>query len=280
MSVKQLFLATSAIALVFPFTTMAETADPAGTATTANPKAPVTHEEFSAMVREALLNNPEMIVEAIKKIHDKQVEQTSKDVEKAITQYQDTLFKDSSSPSVGDEKTADITLVEFFDYHCGYCKRMLPTITQLTQEDKKVRVLFRELPILAEDSTTAARAAIAVSHLFPAKYFAFHTALMNSNGAFDDKSLSAVAKQQDLDWSKIRKEMDSKETNAILDKNHALAEELGIRGTPAIVIGKQILPGAVPYEDLRRMVDNARSDVKTPLQAKPEASTEKATPPN
>jgi len=248
MSFKRFLVATSAIALMLPFSAMAQSADP---------KAPVTHEEFSAMLKDALMKNPEMIVDAIKELQQKQKAQTAKEVEKAIDKNHDALF-DASAPSIGDPK-GDVTIVEFFDYHCGYCKHMLPVITQLNKDDSKVHIIFREFPILSEDSNTAAYAALAVNRLYPDKYFAFHTALMGTSSKFDDKSLSEIAKKLDLDWKKIKKEMDSPDIKAAIDKNRAMAEDIGIRGTPALIMGKQLMPGAVSYDDLKKMVANVRA---------------------
>ena len=234
-------------------------------------KSPVTHEEFAAVLKDALAKNPEMIIDSIKAMQAKQKEQTSKEVEKSLDKYSAELMNDTTSPSIGDPKKTDVTLVEFFDYHCGYCKRVLPAITQLHNEDPKVRIIFREFPILAEDSATAARAAIAVNHLYPDKYFAFHTALMNSNGKFDDKLLSDVAAKQNLDWKKIQKEMESADTKSVIEKTRAMAEELGVRGTPAMVIGKQLLPGAVPYDELKRVIANAREGQKAAADSQPKS---------
>ena len=266
MSLKNLFLATTAVALMLPFCVMADTAK-------ADPKSPVTHEEFSALLRETLLKDPEMIVDAVKSIRAKQQEEASKEVEKAIAKHNEDLFKDVTSPSIGDAKIADITIVEFFDYHCGYCKRMLGPITQLSKEDPKVRVIFREFPILSDDSTLAARAALAVNRIYPGKYFAFHTALMGNAGKFDDATLSGIATKEGLDWKKIKKEMDSPETGAILDKNHALAEELGVRGTPALIMGKKMLPGAVSYDELKQAIESVRTGKPIP-EANPDSSHE------
>lgn len=255
MPIKSVVTAISFIALLGASSAWAENAS-----STVDPKSPVTHAEFSAMLREALMKDPDMIIEAVKGAQTKQRAQVEQEIKKGIEKHADDLYKDTTSPSVGDAKKADITLVEFFDYHCGYCKRMFPEMAQLVQEDPKVRIVFREFPILSEDSVTASRAALAVNKLYPGKYFAFHTALMDTTGAFNDQTLEAIAKKQNLSWDKIKKEMDSPEIKALLDANHALAEDLGIRGTPAVLVGTQFIPGAIPLEQLKKAIADARAN--------------------
>ena len=231
-----------------------------------NPDAPVTRAELPALVRAAILANPEMLTDGIKVLHDKEAEKDSKQTQSALAKYQDALFKDTTSPSIGP-KDADVTLVEFFDYHCGYCKHLLPIIQQLTKEDKKVRVIFREFPILSPDSALAARAALAVNKVAPEKYFAFHTALMKSSTKFEDKELADLAQKTGVDAKKFKAAYEDKATTEALDKNRELAEALGIRGTPALVFPDKVLPGALPYEDLQHIIDNERHGIKDPVPA-------------
>jgi protein-disulfide isomerase len=224
--------------------------------------APVTHDELAALVKDIIINDPDIIMEAVKKIHDKQVEKTKQEVKESFDKHSKELIADTTSPSLGDPKTADVTVIEFFDYHCGYCKHMLPAMTQLTNEDKKVRVIFREFPILSDDSVLAARAALAVNKLDKSKYFAYHTALMQSSGKFDEKMLGDLAKKQDIDPRKLKETMELPEITANLDQTRKIAEDLAIRGTPALLVGDQLLPGAVPYEDLKKIIDDTRKGVK------------------
>jgi protein-disulfide isomerase len=231
--------------------------------------APVTHAEFEALLKQTLQDHPEMILDSVKKMREKHDAEMKKKLEEAMAKHKDELVNDTKSPSVGDAKTADVTIVEFFDYHCGYCKRMIPTITQILGEDKKVRFIFREFPILSEDSVLAARAAIAAYNIDKAKYFDFHTALMKNTGKYDEKSIGEMAKKVGIDEKKLKKEMESTDITKMLDDNRALAEELGISGTPAIIIDGVLIPGAVPHDDLAKMIDNVRKGLK------PDAGMEK-----
>jgi len=316
MSLKYFLLATASLALVLPFHAMAETAaespaaaaaapasadkpatapadktvtaekkaatspaDKTAAAPVTNPNAPVTHAEFEALLHETLLNNPEIVMEAVKKLHDKHMEESNKQMQESLSKHKEELANDTLSPSVGDAKTSDVTVIEFFDYHCGYCKHMLPVVTQLLNEDKKVHFIFREFPILSEDSVMASRAAIAVYNIDKEKYFDFHTALMKFSGKFDEKSIADIAKKVGVDPKKLKKEMANPEITDMLDKTRAIAEDLGIRGTPALIIGGELLPGAVPYDDMVKVIENARKGVKPESDAKSKAEAAPAKEP-
>ncbi len=279
-------IAISAIAL--PFAAFAQTATapaipaPAPAAAPAAANAPVTRQDIPALVKEALMNDPEMIMQAVQKLREKQQAEAEKKTANAIATNKAGLFNDADSPSVGDEKTADITIVEFFDYHCGYCKHMLPTITQLLKDDKKVRVVFKEFPILSEDSALAARAAIAVNRIAKDKYFAYHTALMKNEGKFEEKSLLEMAQKEGIDSAKLKAEMAKPEVTAVLDKMRKIGEDIGVRGTPAIVLNDHFLPGAAELEDIKVMIANVRAgrkpddNGKAPAAAAPAAAPVKA----
>lgn len=235
---------------------------------------PVTRAEIPGLVREALMNDPEMIKEAVQRLREKQEAEAKKKTGDGIVKNKDNLFNNPDSPVVG-AADADVTLVEFFDYHCGYCKRMLPEMSKLMGEDKKLRVIFKEYPILSEDSVTAAKAALAVNRIAKDKYFAFHTALMKSTAKFDEKSLLDMAKKQGISVDKLKTEMAKPELTAILDKNREIASEIGITGTPGIILGGELIPGALPYEDLKKAVGAAREG-KNPTKALEEAAKKPA----
>ena len=264
-------LFATAIFSLLPFAALAQSTPPAAPITVAAPapvtaatsinpaNAPVTRAEIPALVKQALMDDPDMVMQAVQKLRDKQAADAQKDAATALQKHHDELFNDAVSPSAGDAKTADVTIVEFFDYHCGYCKQLFPSMVKLLDEDKKVRILFREFPILAEDSVTASRAALAVSHIAPGKYFEFHSLLMKSSGKFDEKMLAEMAKKVGISGDKLKEAMKDKDITAQLDANRALADDLGIRGTPAVIVGDQLIPGALPYDDLHHMIDDVRS---------------------
>lgn len=255
------FTALTLSAIALPFIALAQT--PAAAPAAAAPStAPITRAELPALVKEALMNEPEMIMQAVQKMREKQQAEAEKKTTESIAANKAGLFNDADSPSVGDEKTADITIVEFFDYHCGYCKHMLPTITQLLKDDKKVRVVFKEFPILSEDSALAARAAVAVNRIAKDKYFAYHTALMKHEGKYEEKNLLEMAQKEGIDSAKLKAEMAKPEVTAVLDKMRKLGEDIGVRGTPAIVMNDHFLPGAADVDEMKRMIANVRAGRK------------------
>jgi protein-disulfide isomerase len=273
-----LIAATTCLSLAMLHTAWAQTAAaPAAPATNTviapagDPSTPVTRGEIQQLVKDAIMADPEVIMQAVRKLRDKQEEDGKKASAEAFEKNKSVLLNDTVSPSIGDPKTSDVTIIEFFDYHCGYCKQLLPTVQQLVNEDKKVRVIFREYPILSEDSVTAARAALAVNRIDPNKYWDFHSALMKSQGKYDEASLSAIATQLGIDANKLKAEMVKPEITEYLDNNRKIGEDLGVRGTPAMFIGNKMLPGAVPYATLKRLVDEVRSGKAAPAPAAPAA---------
>ncbi len=232
----------------------------------------VTRQELPALIKETLMNDPDIIMQAIQKLREKQAEEAKQKASEVLTKRKDDLLNDASSPSIGDAKTADVTVVEFFDYHCGYCRRMMTDLTKIISEDKKLRVVFKEFPILGEDSVAASRMSLAVSRLAKDKYFEFHSALMKHEGKFDEKSMLEIAKKLGINGEKLKAEAAKPEITAILDKNRALGEDMGIRGTPAFVIGNEFTPGAMGYDDLKKAIDAARGGKKPDEVAAPAAA--------
>lgn len=211
--------------------------------------------EVESIVRDLIKKEPQIIVDALKGYQEKMQQEQQEKAAKLLKDRQGDLVK--NAPVVGNGK-ADVTVVQFFDYHCGYCKKMLPVINQLLKEDKNVRIVFREFPILSQDSQTAAKAAIAVYNINPAKYFEFHSALMNASGKFDEAALMAQAKKIGIDPDKLKKEMAKPAVEEELKATAQLASDLGVRGTPAVIIGDQLVPGAMSIEALKQAVADAR----------------------
>lgn len=268
MSYTRTLLVSSALIAFYTGSALAQSpasvvATPPSTATqpAKSSTSPVTRAEMPEVIRETLLEHPEILTDVMKKLHDKQVERAKEETKESLTKLQDELFKSDTYPYVG-AKDADVTVVQFFDYHCGYCKRMLPTINALIKQDKKVRVVFRDFPILSEDSGLAARAAVAVHRIAPAKYFDYHTALMKMSGKYDEKNLTEAAKKLGIDAKKFKETLEDKKTTELVDANHDTAQQLGIRGTPAFALPDSVVPGAIPLDDLQKLIDDLRSGVK------------------
>jgi protein-disulfide isomerase len=165
------------------------------------------------------------------------------------------IFDDPDAPIAGNP-TGDVSLVEFFDYRCPYCKQVEPALEKLLAEDKRLRLVYKEFPVLGPDSLTASKAALAARK--QGKYDAMHRALMAVKGQLDDAAIFKVAGSVGLDVARLNRDMADPEITRMLKNNHQLADALDIRGTPAFIIGEEIIPGAVDVDTLRDMIEAAR----------------------
>jgi protein-disulfide isomerase len=231
---------------------------PAGPVSAAEALSGAQQEQIEAVVREYILKNPEILVESLRGYEEKHRQATEEDAKKAIAANRDALEKNPTSPVAGNPQ-GDVTIVEFFDYRCGYCKKVLPSIQELLKTDQNVRVVFKEFPILGPDSVIAAQTALAVWKIAPAKYLPFHFALMESRGELDEGRVREIAKKVGLDVEKLEAAKADPEIKATIERNHELARELQINGTPAFIVGGRLVPGAVDLATLREMVGTARA---------------------
>lgn len=211
--------------------------------------------EIEIIVREYLLANPEVIVEVIQTIRARQEQQAADQRREALQDQADALLASATSPSVGDPD-ASVVLVEFSDYNCGFCKRMVSTVNELIETQTDFRVVFKELPILAESSHVAARAALAANR--QDRYLDFHVALMEFRGQMSEEAIFAIAGRMGLDVDQLRRDMDHPSVTAEIEQNRALAQSIGVSGTPAFVLDGELIPGAVPIEVLRARISDAR----------------------
>ena len=227
----------------------------AAPATRAEQPADLSVQQIEKIVREYLLREPEIIYQALEELQRRQAEAEAARQQAAIAENRSELLNDPASP-VGGNPDGDVTLVEFFDYRCAYCRRVVSSMRALLDEDRDLRVVFKELPVLGPDSERAARAALASRR--QGGYVPFHFALM----AAEDLSLQgirAAAEAVGLDPDRLEADMSAPEVNAAIQANYALANELGIEGTPAFVIGTQLIPGAVDKARLEQLIREARS---------------------
>jgi protein-disulfide isomerase len=219
----------------------------------------VSKAELPALIKEAIMNNPEMIMQALEKLRMQKAEAAKKEAAELLSKNKGDVFNNPNIPAAGaSAKDADVTVVEFFDYHCGYCKHFLPVLNKLIAQDKKVRILFMDFPILSEDSALAAKAALAVNKINKSKYFEYHQALMNEKGAYKEERLVEIAKGMGIKADDLKKAMDSAEVAKQLKDTRELAGKLNITGTPAIIVGDIIIPGAMQYEELKLEINKQR----------------------
>ncbi len=225
-----------------------------------NPSTPGTFtpdqvQAIQEIVREVLVNDPEIILRAIEEIRSQQERHADDQAREAIARYSDMLLNDPSSPTTGNPR-GDVVVVEFFDYQCPYCKRTTTEVRRLIGDDRNLKVVFKELPILGPASITAARAALAAHR--QGKYLAFHFALMKVSGKLSEAAILQTAAEVGIDVKRLREDMRNPRIKAMIRANLELAKRLGINGTPAFVIGDQMIPGAVDFAALKRMVAAAR----------------------
>lgn len=224
----------------------------------AEPFTPEQKAALQGLVREILVRNPEILIEAMQALEAKQQDDAGKVAKAAIAEHRKDLLEDGVSYVAGNPK-GDVAIVEFFDYRCPYCKQVVPALQQLMKEDKKLRVVFKELPVLGPDSIFASRAAIAaIEQDKGAKYMAFHDAMMSHRGQLTEAEVLRLAGEAGLKLDKLKADMMAPKTDKVIRDNLTLADKLGIRGTPGFVIGDELVPGAVPLETLRQLVKAAR----------------------
>lgn len=225
-------------------------------------KAPAVATDKAAVekiVRDYILNNPEIITDAIRILQEKKkLAETAAD-RQLLASNRAELVSDPDSP-VGGNAKGDVTVVEFFDYRCGVCKRVHPIVDELVKSDPNIRRVYKEWPILGPNSVLAARAAIASRK--QGKYLPFHKAMMEANSSFSEGAIIAMAESVGIDAARLRKDMRSPETDAIIRRNYALAEKLKLNGTPSFVIGDTLLRGGRDLESLRALVAEARAKKK------------------
>lgn len=207
------------------------------------------------MVRAYILKNPEIIREAVEALQAK--EQQSADERRMATaaQLRDQLLNDPAAPVLGNP-AGDVTLVEFFDYRCPYCKKAAPVVEQLLKEDGKIRRVMKEFPILGPESVFASRAALAAK--MQDRYEPFHKALIGAKGALDQDMVFRLAKEAGVDVARMKRDMNAPEVEDALRRNRELASALEITGTPAFIIGNDFVPGAAELETFKTLVARAR----------------------
>ncbi|MEP3246055.1 MAG: DsbA family protein [Sneathiella sp.] len=211
---------------------------------------------FGEQVRAYLLENPAVIREAIEVLTAQEEATAAEKKKNALATRMDELENDGYSFVAGNPK-GDITIVEFFDYRCGYCKRSFPDLMKTVEEDGNIRLVMKEFPILGEQSVLAARAVMASEK--QGKYNEFHATMMQSRGSLSLDKIMNYASDVGLDVSKLAQDMKSDEITDNIRRTYDLARALDINGTPAFVIGGQLAPGAIPAEMMKRMVAEART---------------------
>ena len=217
--------------------------------------APAQKLDIEKIVRDYLLNNPEIVVEAIGEYKRRQAHVKQQATRQLIVSRRDEIERDPGSPAGGNPK-GDVSVVEFFDYQCGVCRRVHSIVAELVKSDPGIRHVYKEWPILGAGSVLAASAALASRK--QGKYLVFHDALMTAGGKLTGGWVWKIAGSVGLDVTRLRRDMGSKEISEILKRNHALAEALKLRGTPSFAIGDELLRGGRDLEGMRAVVAKVR----------------------
>ncbi|MEM8774863.1 MAG: DsbA family protein [Pseudomonadota bacterium] len=214
---------------------------------------------FQQEVRRYLLENPEVILEAIDVLESRQSEaQAAADVE-LVRANSEALFNDESS-WVGGNPSGDITVVEFLDYRCGFCRRAAPEVESFLDDDSGIRIIVKEFPILGEASLLSSRFAIATLQLAGDEaYKSAHDALLTFNGEITQRSLRRLSDSLDLPTEDILAHMESHSVTEVIAANHQLAQVMNITGTPSFVIGEQMVRGFVSADELQLIANEIRS---------------------
>jgi protein-disulfide isomerase len=211
--------------------------------------------QVEKIVHDYIMNNPKVLLESVNGYQQKEMEDRMAKSSEDLKKNKDQLVNDSFSPVAGNP-SGDVTIVEFFDYNCGYCKRAFAELQEVLNKDKNIRVVFKEFPILGPSSETAAKWALAASK--QKKYFEFHKALMENKSPIDETLLEKLAQGAGMDVAQAKKDIDSPEVAQEIEKNRALASQLYISGTPAFVIGDDISRGAIPLAEMEKKISAAR----------------------
>lgn len=211
--------------------------------------------EIGEIVKKYLLANPEILRDAFVELERRENAAKEKLAQKGISDNADILYQSKLSFVAGNPK-GDISMVEFFDYNCGFCKRAFGDVLSILESDKNLRLVVKEFPILGPGSVFASRAAIAAKE--QGKYWDLHVALMQARGSLDEAKVISIAEKIGLDVKKLRTDMENPRVNAEIEETYKLANKLGVNGTPAFIIDDKLIPGALGLQALQQQVASVR----------------------
>jgi len=215
--------------------------------------------EIEHIIRDYLLSHPELLQEVMGELEKRQATAEAEKHRAAVAEHSASIFTSPRQVTLGNAQ-GDVTVVEFFDYNCGYCKRAMADMLDLMKNDAKLKFVLKEFPVLGEGSVQAAQVAAAVrmQDKTGKKYLEFHQKLLGGRGPADKARALAAAKETGFDLARIEKDMASDEVKAQLEESFKLAEALGLNGTPSYVVGNDVVVGAVGLTALKEKVNTAR----------------------
>jgi len=211
--------------------------------------------ELEVLFKKFLAENPEAILKSVDDFRASEEKRTQQSAQQNLKDYAE-YFADAGLPSAGNLE-GDVTVVEYFDYNCGYCRKAYADILTLLKEDTNLRVVFQEMPILSPSSKAMASLTMAAHE--QGKYFEMHKALMDYRGSQSEEAYNKLAEDIGLDVEKMRADANSAKIIASIEKSSEMARVLGIRGTPGFIVGDQIYPGYIGLDGLRKAIKEARA---------------------
>jgi len=213
-------------------------------------------QELDKIMYEYIMENPQVILDSVDKLR-KKMEEDSKLDEGYLKENFMQFANNPNIPYMGSD-TPKVIIIEFFDYNCGYCKKSLDAVKELLRTEYDLKISFRDYPILAPSSRTAAKAALAAKN--QGKYFSFHSALMSMQGNLNEDKIFTIANNLEMDIEKLKIDMQKDEIEKIIEENESLARKLNIRGTPTFIINGQLYAGALDLKKLRQIINNSLQD--------------------
>ncbi len=257
-SIKRFTIINLAIILLFGFNQIhAQTVKTIKTSSDSDNDAASKTKVIEKIVRDYLLKNPEIVREALQVLQIKEAKEKQELAAANLRKFEKEIFANPNSPSAGNSK-AEVSIVAFFDYNCGYCKTSLPMLNELLAEDSSIRIVYKEYPILNQSSQLAAKAALAAQR--QGKYLEFHNALVRVE-QINEESIKTITTQLSLDYEKLQKDMNDEKINGYLVSNYKLASDLNIQGTPAYIVGSQIIPGAIDLNSMKTIIAEERAKI-------------------
>jgi len=211
--------------------------------------------EIESIVKDYLVQHPEVMQDVMAELEKRQQVADAEKHRAVVQENNATIFRSPHQVVLGNPQ-GNVTMVEFFDYNCGFCKRALTDMLELLKSDPNLKFVLKEFPVLGEGSVEAARVAVAVRMQDPGgkKYIEFHQKLLGGRGQADKARAIAVAKEVGLDVSRIEKDMGSDEVKKTIDEDMKLADLLGVNGTPSYVVGDEVVVGAVGLDTLKEKI--------------------------
>ena len=216
---------------------------------------PEQRKAIEAIIHDYLMQNPDVLIDALREAEAKANSEADVKATQVLRDRRHEVFDDPATP-VGGNPQGDVTVVEFFDYRCPYCKQVQPALQKLLDQDRKLRFVYKEFPVLGEQSDIAAHAALAAR--LQGRYEAFHNAMMAAKGQITEDQVYRIAGSIGLDVDRLKRDMTDPEIDRALSANKSLAKALDLRGTPGFIIGDHIVPGAIDLDALKNMVADAR----------------------